>query len=101
PVARAAPHRPPGHCGSSSGRGRSTEKMATAVATGGARTTPGSGRNDVVRHRGTGGEGPGRTWSLRREWSRAFTIMLMLLGVAGGSPIVRGSPLGDGTAAPP
>jgi diguanylate cyclase (GGDEF)-like protein/PAS domain S-box-containing protein len=28
------------------------------------------------------GEGLGRTWSLRREWSRAFTIMLVLLLVA-------------------
>lgn len=29
-----------------------------------------------------GDDGPGRTWSLRREWSRAFNIMLVLLLLA-------------------
>ena len=29
-----------------------------------------------------GDDGPGRTWSLRHEWSRAFTIMLVLLLLA-------------------
>ncbi|MDX6216593.1 MAG: hypothetical protein QOG99_2177 [Frankiales bacterium] len=32
--------------------------------------------------------GSGRTWSLRREWSRAFTIMLLLLLVAAAATIV-------------
>ena len=32
--------------------------------------------------------GPARTWSLRREWSRAFSIMLLLLLVAAGASIV-------------
>ena len=35
--------------------------------------------------RGTGGDAPGRTWSLRREWSRAFVIMLLLLLLAAGA----------------
>jgi diguanylate cyclase (GGDEF)-like protein len=33
-------------------------------------------------------ERPGRTWSLRREWSRAFTIMLVLSLVAGTATFV-------------
>jgi diguanylate cyclase (GGDEF)-like protein len=39
-------------------------------------------RSGTVKDRAVGVDGLGRTWSLRREWSRAFTIMLMLLLVA-------------------
>ena len=40
------------------------------------------GRNQLVMQEAVGVDDPGRTWSLRREWSRAFTIMLMLLLLA-------------------
>jgi hypothetical protein len=56
----------------------------------------GSGRNDIVGHGRIGGDAPGRTWSLRREWSRAFTIMLLLLLVAAGATFVGVSSLVDG-----
>ena len=36
-----------------------------------------------MRQQGTLDEAPGRTWSLRREWSRAFAILLVLLLLAG------------------
>ncbi|MBE3074685.1 MAG: EAL domain-containing protein [Actinobacteria bacterium] len=39
---------------------------------------------------GTMVDGPGRTWSLRREWSRAFSIMLLLLLFAASATIVGG-----------
>ena len=42
------------------------------------------------------GDAPGRTWSLRREWSRAFTIMLVLLLVAASTTIVGVWGLVDG-----
>src|SRR5579863_298549 len=38
--------------------------------------------NQVVNEDMSEAGGPGRTWSLRREWSRAFAIMLALLLVA-------------------
>jgi diguanylate cyclase (GGDEF)-like protein len=41
-----------------------------------------------VNHGAIGLDGPGRTWSLRREWSRAFAIMLVLLLVAAAATIV-------------
>jgi diguanylate cyclase (GGDEF)-like protein len=43
-----------------------------------------------------GADAPGRTWSLRREWSRAFTIMLLLLLLAAASTFVGVSSLVDG-----
>ena len=43
-----------------------------------------------------GFEDPGRTWSLRREWSRAFTVMLALLLVAATTSIVGVWGLVDG-----
>ena len=54
----------------------------------------------LVKHDASGAQLPGRTWSLRREWSRAFTIMLVLLlasaaaaiaGVAGVVDEVQGT----------
>ena len=36
----------------------------------------------MVSQEVVGVDGTGRTWSLRREWSRAFTVMLVLLLVA-------------------
>jgi diguanylate cyclase (GGDEF)-like protein len=41
-----------------------------------------------VRQRRTWGDAPGRTWSLRREWSRAFAILLVLLLLAGTATFV-------------
>src|ERR1700677_449140 len=41
------------------------------------------GRNDLVGQEETRSDAPGRTWSLRREWSRAFAILLVLLLLAG------------------
>ena len=35
-----------------------------------------------MRHEEAAFDGPGRTWSLRREWSRAFAIVLVLLLVS-------------------
>jgi hypothetical protein len=42
----------------------------------------------MVRHGSAGVDGTARTWSLRHEWSRAFTIMLVLLLVAAAAAIV-------------
>jgi HAMP domain-containing protein len=42
----------------------------------------------VVNQDAIGVEGSGRRWSLRREWSRAFSIMLLGLLVTGGATIV-------------
>jgi diguanylate cyclase (GGDEF)-like protein len=46
----------------------------------------------VLKHQAVGVDGPRRTWSLRREWSRAFAVMLVLLLVAAAATIggVRG-----------
>jgi diguanylate cyclase (GGDEF)-like protein len=41
-----------------------------------------------VRHGTNWGDAPGRTWSLRREWSRAFAILLVLLLLAGTATFV-------------
>jgi hypothetical protein len=49
-----------------------------------------------VRQREIRSHAPGRTWSLRREWARAFTIMLLLLLVAAATTIVGVSSLVDG-----
>jgi len=42
----------------------------------------------MLEHEAIVADGPGRTWSLRREWSRAFAVMLVLLLVAGAASIV-------------
>ena len=42
----------------------------------------------MLKHQTVGIDGPGRTWSLRREWSRAFAVMLVLLLVAAAATIV-------------
>jgi len=38
-------------------------------------------------------DGPGRTWSLRREWARGFTVMLVLSLAAAAATIVGGAGL--------
>ncbi len=45
---------------------------------------PGKASGPVSTPADTGVEGPGRTWSLQREWSRAFLLMLaaLLIGAA-------------------
>ena len=43
-----------------------------------------------------GFEDPGRTWSLRREWSRAFNVMLVLLVLAAAASLVGVWGLVDG-----
>jgi diguanylate cyclase (GGDEF)-like protein len=42
----------------------------------------------MLKHQTVGVDGAGRTWSLRREWSRAFAVMLVLLLVAAVATIV-------------
>jgi diguanylate cyclase (GGDEF)-like protein len=54
------------------------------------------GGKEIVEHQALGSEDPGRTWSLRREWSRAFTVMLALLLVAATTSIVGVWTLVDG-----
>ena len=46
------------------------------------------GRRPAARRGTLGVQGAGRTWSLRREWSRAFSIMLLGLLVTGVATIV-------------
>lgn len=67
---------------------------AAAAATGGGAVAgvAGLGGEPGLADAGTMVNGPGRTWSLRREWSRAFTVMLVLLLVSAAAAIggVRG-----------
>ncbi|HEY8718467.1 diguanylate cyclase domain-containing protein [Pengzhenrongella sp.] len=48
----------------------------------------GVGEVDVVKHAVVADGEPGPTWSLRREWSRAFTIMLVLLLIAAVATVI-------------
>ena len=49
-----------------------------------------------MNHEASGSSHPERTWSLRREWSRAFTVMLVLLLLAASASIVGVWTLVDG-----
>ena len=49
---------------------------------------PGKASGTASTPAGTGAEGPGRTWSLQREWSRAFLLMLAALLVGAAVTIV-------------
>jgi len=62
---------------------------AAAAATGGGAVAgvAALGAEPGLAGAGTMVNGPGRTWSLRREWSRAFSIMLVLLLVSAAAAI--------------
>lgn len=45
-------------------------------------------RNDIERQELAGGEEQARTWSLRREWAKSFTIMLLLLLLAAATTLI-------------
>lgn len=69
--------------------GWGTTAAAAAAATGGGAVAgvAGLGGEPGLADTGTMVDVPGRTWSLRREWSRAFMVMLVLLLVSAAAAI--------------
>jgi diguanylate cyclase (GGDEF)-like protein len=81
---------PSSHISRAAASGGLGTTAAVAAATGGGAVADeaGLGAEAGLAGAGTVVEVPGRRWSLRREWSRAFTIMLVLLLAAGAATIV-------------